>query len=331
MVFLLNRKHMIYKNILENLGKTPMVKIESKDLDNINLFAKLECYNPTGSIKDRAADYILKKLIDLGEINKDTMIIESSSGNFGIALAARCKEYSLKFYCVVDPNISTVNEYLINMLAAETIKVTEVDENGGYLLNRIKRVEQLKKDNPNSYWINQYGNPYNAEAYRETLGKELCEDLDKIDYVFMGVSSGGTITGVSQKIKDVFPRAKIIAVDVVGSVIFGGSPKKRFIPGIGSSMVPDILKQAKIDEVAMVDESSTIETCQKLLRENCLFMGGSSGSVYSAIKKYFSGKKIDEKPNVVAIFADRGDRYVNTIYNEAWREDFLTNNNNAKI
>lgn len=308
-----------------------MIKIGSKDLDNINLLAKLECYNPTGSMKDRAAEYILKKILDSGEIDKDTIMIESSSGNFGIALAARCKEYGLKFYCVVDPNIATANEYLINTLATETIKVTEVDENGGYLLNRIRRVEQLKKDNPNSYWVNQYGNPYNAEAYRETLGRELCEDIDKIDYVFMGVSSGGTITGVSQKVKEIFPKAKIIAVDIVGSVVFGGSPQKRFIPGIGSSMVPDILKQAKIDEVVMVNESSTIEMCQELLKENCLFMGGSSGSVYSAIKKYFEGKVFDEKPNVVAIFADRGDRYMNTIYNEVWRKNFLKNNNDKKL
>lgn len=241
-------------------------------------------------------------------------------------MAARCKEYGLKFYCVVDPNIAVANEYLIKMLASKTIKVTEVDENGGYLLSRIRKVEQIKKDNSNSYWINQYGNPYNAEAYRETLGQELCEEIDSIDYVFMGVSSGGTITGVSQKIKEIFPKAKIIAVDIIGSVVFGGSPQKRVIPGIGSSMVPDILKNAKIDEVVMISEASTIEMCQELLMENFLFVGGSSGSVYSAIKKYFKGKVFDEKPNVVAIFADRGDRYVNTIYNEAWRKDFLKNN-----
>lgn len=314
---------MIYSNILEKLGNTPLVKIEPIGLDNVNFYAKLECYNPMGSVKDRAAAYIIKKVLESGEINKDTVIIESSSGNFGIALSAYCKKYGLKFYCVVDPNISPTNEYLIKSLSEKMIKVTEFDENNGYLLNRIKKVKELQKEIPNSYWVNQYSNPYNAEAYRETLGREVCTDLDKIDYVFLGVSSGGTITGVSQKVKEIFPNAKIVAVDVDGSVIFGGEPKKRFIPGIGSCMAPSILKEAKIDEVFMTDEFSTVEMCHELLKEHCLFLGGSSGSVYSAVKKYFSGKKFGKKPNIVAIFADRGDRYMDTIYNDNWCNNFL--------
>lgn len=314
---------MIYDNILEKIGKTPLVKIKLKDLDHINLFAKLEHYNPMGSVKDRSALYILNKVLSSGEINKDTIIIESSSGNFGIALSSYCKKYGLKFYCVVDPNISPTNEYLIKTLSTKMIKVTELDENGGYLLNRIRKVKQLQKEIPNSYWINQYGNPYNAEAYSETLGKELCGDIDNIDYVFLGVSSGGTITGISQKVKDIFPNAKIIAVDVEGSVIFGGEPKKRYIPGIGSSMLPGILKEAKIDEIFMTDEYSTVEMCHELLKEHCLFLGGSSGSVFSAIKKYFKGKSFSKNQNVVAIFADRGDRYISTIYDDEWCKNFL--------
>lgn len=314
---------MIYSNILEKLGNTPLVKIRPDGLDDVNLYAKLEHYNPMGSVKDRSAAYIIKKVLDSGEINKDTVVIESSSGNFGIALSAYCKEYGLKFYCIIDPNISPTNEYIINTLSTKVIKVTESDENGGYLLNRIKKVRQLQREIPNSYWVNQYNNPYNVEAYRETLGKEVCEDMDNIDYVFIGVSSGGTITGVSQKVKEVFPNAKIIAVDVDGSVIFGGEPKKRYIPGIGSSMVPGTLKDAKIDETFMTDECSTVEMCHELLKEHCLFVGGSSGSVYAAIKKYFKGKKFDKKRNVVAIFADRGDRYTNTIYNNDWCNNFF--------
>ncbi|MDD5527961.1 MAG: 2,3-diaminopropionate biosynthesis protein SbnA [Patescibacteria group bacterium] len=317
---------MLYRNILEKLGKTPMVKIEPRDLGQINLYAKLEFYNPTGSVKDRAAFHILKKALKLNKINKDTSIIESSSGNFGVSLSAYCKEFGLKFYCVVDPQICTANEYLIKTLGAKMVKVTEPDENGGYLLNRIKKVKELLKKIPNSYWVNQYRNPYNSEAYRETLGKEICNELDEVDYAFLGVSSGGTITGVSQKIAEKFPMAKIIAVDMVGSVIFGGRPQKRYIPGIGSSMVPDILKDAHINEVITIDEASTIEMCHELLREHNLFIGGSSGSVFSAVKKYFSGKKFKKKPNVVVVFADRGDRYINTVYNEDWCDNFCQNN-----
>lgn len=310
-------------DILNCIGNTPLVRVVSADLEQIDLYAKLESYNPTGSMKDRSASYIIQKLLNSGEINKDTVLIESSSGNFGIALSAYCKKFGLQFYCVVDPNISATNEYLIVSLSTKMIKVDNFDKNGGYLLSRIEKVKQLRAEIPNSYWVNQYGNPYNAEAYRETLGKEICRDMNNIDYIFLGVSSGGTITGVSQRVKETFPHAKVVAVDTIGSVIFGGAPKKRYIPGIGSSMIPDILQQAKIDDVVMVDEAIAIEMCHELLQKQCLFVGGSSGSVYAGIKKYFKGEVFDEKPNVVAIFADRGDRYMDTIYNQPWVTQFF--------
>lgn len=310
-------------NVLDNVGNTPLIKLEGDDIDEINLYAKLEFMNPTGSVKDRAAAYIIKRLLELGIINYETTLIESSSGNFGIALSAYCKRNGLKFYCVVDPHILPPNEILISNMASEMIKVTEPDGNGGYLLTRLEKVKQLRAEIPNSYWVNQYGNPYNAEAYYNSLGSELCDTLENIDYVFMGVSSGGTITGVSQKVKERYPNAKIIAVDIEGSVIFGGAPHKRYIPGIGSSMVPDILKQAKIDDVVMMDECTTIKMCRELLEKYYLFVGGSSGSVFGAIKRYFKDIKLDKKPNVVTVFPDRGDRYTNTIYCDAWCGDFI--------
>lgn len=312
---------MIYKNILDAVGNTPILKLDLSNLGNINLFVKLEGYNPTGSVKDRAASYILKKVLSTGEINRDTIIIESSSGNFGISLASYCKKLGLKFYCVIDKNIPPENEMLIRNLTSHVFKITEVDENGGYLLNRIKKVKELALEIQNSYWINQYGNPYNSNAYYETLGAEICSDFKNIDYIFIAVSSGGTITGISQRLKESFPDAKIVAVDVDGSVIFGGAPKKRFVPGIGSSMVPDILKYAKIDEVVTVSEKSSIEMCHILLEEHALFTGGSSGSLLSAICTYFKGKKFNSPPNVITIFADRGDRYLTNIYNKKWCED----------
>ncbi|HLP61058.1 MAG TPA: 2,3-diaminopropionate biosynthesis protein SbnA [Candidatus Deferrimicrobium sp.] len=314
---------MIKNDILENVGNTPMIQIKIEEIGNINLYAKLEFYNPTGSVKDRAAYYIIEKLLRLKEINKDTTIIESSSGNFGIALSAYCRKYGLKFICVVDPHINRVNEMLIRFSGAQVIKVTEPDENGGYLLNRIRKVIELQKEIDNSYWVNQYGNPYNAEAYSETLAEEIIAEMDRLDYVFLGISSGGTITGVSCKIKKKFPNAKVIAVDIVGSVIFGHPPKKRFIPGIGSSMVPSILKSAKIDDVVMMDEITTIRMCHELVKRYNIFAGGSSGSAFGAIKKYFKEKILDKEAHIVTIFPDRGERYGDTIYNEEWVANFI--------
>jgi len=314
---------MIYSSILDNVGQTPLVQIESEDLENINLFAKLESFNPTGSIKDRAASYLIKKLLEIEEINKNTTLIESSSGNFGLSLTAYSKKYGLKIYCVLDSKVSPLNEILIKKLGATIIKVTKPDLNGNYILNRIKKVEELGKTIPNSYWINQYTNKYNAEAYYYTLGNELCNEIGSIDYIFIAVGSGGTITGVSQKIKEVFPNAKIIAVDIEGSVIFGGLPKKRHIYGMGSSIVPEVLKKAKIDDVVTIDEIFTVEMCHELLERHTIFAGGSSGLVFAATKKYFIGKILNNKPNVVIIFPDGGDKYISTIYNQKWHDNLI--------
>jgi cysteine synthase A len=315
---------------LERVGNTPMVQFHIPEFKNINLFTKLEFYNPTGSVKDRAASYIIKKLLAGKEIDKDTTLIESSSGNFGIALSAFCKKNGLKFIAVVDPCILTINEILIKSFGAEMVKVNVPDCKGGYLLSRIKKVKELVRGIDNSYWVNQYGNPYNAEAYYYTLGNEICRQMENIDYIFIGVSSGGTITGVSNKIKERFPRARVIAVDIIGSVIFGHPPQKRYIPGIGSSMVPEILKKAKIDDVVMIDEVSTIEMCHELLKKHYIFAGGSSGAVFAAIKKFFTGEKINGKVNVVTIFADRGERYADTVYNEKWCSDIKKHHNYTK-
>lgn len=321
---------MISENILDTVGNTPMVRIDLEEFGQINLYSKLEFYNPTGSVKDRAASYILKKLLELKEIDKDTTMIESSSGNFGVALSAYCRKFGLKFICVVDPCISPINEMLIRSSGALVIKVDEPDENGGYLLTRIRKVNALLNDIDNSYWVNQYANPYNAEAYTVTLAEEICVTLERLDYLFLGISSGGTITGVSRKIKEKFPGSKVVGVDIVGSVIFGHPPKKRYIPGIGSSMVPEILKQARIDDVVMMDEISTIKMCHELLEKHNIFAGGSSGSAYGAVKKYFAGKTVEPGINVVTIFPDRGERYVDTVYNDKWYNNFMDNQLSVK-
>lgn len=300
-----------------------MISVKMEEFSNINLFIKLEAYNPTGSVKDRAASYILKKLLETGTIDHDTTIIESTSGNFGVALSAYCKYYGLKFIAVVDPNITTMNEMLIHSNGAEMVKVQQPDKHGGFLLTRIQKVKELAEGISNSYWINQYENPLNAGAYYHSLGKEICFQIDDIDFAFLGVSSGGTITGVSKKIKENFSHVKVIAVDVEGSVIFGKPSKKRYIPGIGSSMVPVILKNAVIDEVVITDELSTINACYELLEKHSFFVGGSSGSVLAGIKKYFTKNRQSGPVNVVAVFPDRGERYYDTIYNKEWCDKII--------
>jgi len=312
-------------SILNKVGNTPLVYLKQGDLPNVRIFAKLEYYNPTGSVKDRAACYIINRALNEGIFNKDTVVIESSSGNFGVALSAYTRLHNLKFICVIDKNTLPVNEMLIKLQGAQLIKITEPDEYGGYLLNRIRTIKGMLAENPNLYWVNQYENPLNAEAYYASLGKEICMEApgQGVEYVFLGVSSGGTITGVSRRVKKEFPNAKIIAVDIYGSVIFGDTPQKRYIPGIGSSLRPKILEQAFIDEVVLVSEYDTVRCCRELLEKHNLYAGGSSGSVYAAIKKYFRDRAIDGPVNVMCAFADRGERYIETIYNEEWCSKYI--------
>jgi len=309
-------------NILNKVGNTPVVSLPIVSEPNLNVFAKLEFYNPTGSVKDRAACYIIRRLLNDGIINKDTTLIESSSGNFGVALSAYAKLNGLKFICVIDKTTLPVNEMLIRLQGAEVIRITEPDDHGGYLINRIKRIEEIVNSTENIYWINQYANPLNARAYYNSLGIEICLEAprQKVDYLFMGVSSGGTITGVSQRVRENYPKAKIVAVDVEGSIVFGGKSHKRFIPGIGSSMKPDILEHAVIDDVVYVNENETIDSCHELLEKHNLYAGGSSGSVYAGIKKYFKKNEVHSQVNIMCVFADSGERYITTIYNDKWGE-----------
>ena len=317
MLMLPTNQPKVFLSVLDNHGNTPIVNMFLESNQNVNLYLKLEMYNPTGSVKDRAASYIIKKLLSEKVITQQTILIESSSGNFGVSLAAYSKLHNMKFICVVDPNITSRNEKMIKLYGGAIDKVLVPDAAGGYLLSRINRVMEYLQQYNDIYWINQYENILNSEAYKNSLGVEICQ-VDHIDYVFIGVSSCGTITGVSQKVKEQFPNSKIIAVDIDGSVIFGGTPKKRVIPGIGSSKIPKIIEQAIIDDVVYVNEEQTILMCHNLMHKYNLCCGGSSGSVFSAVNKYFEKMDLKKKVNVVAIMADRGECYLDQIYNTEW-------------
>jgi cysteine synthase A len=201
-------------------------------------------------------------------------------------------------------------------------KVTERDESGGFLNARLARVAQLRKDMPSVYWPNQYGNRDAIDAHYRLTGGELCRALGTIDYLFVGVSTGGTVGGLSQRIKETSPSAKVIAVDAEGSAIFGGAPKRRRIPGLGSSIRPPLFEHALIDDVIMVSERDTVDGCHRLLREHGLYAGGSSGTVFTAINGYFAGYT-GPRPTVAFLAADRGNAYADTIYNPIWVAEML--------
>ncbi|WP_151737531.1 2,3-diaminopropionate biosynthesis protein SbnA [Paenibacillus tengchongensis] len=297
------------------IGNTPLVSLAH---DQVNLFTKLEYQNLSGSVKVRPAFYILESSIKRGEIHEHSTVIESSSGNFAIALGTLCKRLGIKFIPVIDPNINSIYENVLLSLTDRVEKVTERDETNGFLLTRLQRVQEMLKITPEAFWTNQYGNPDAVSGHYYGLGDEIARSFDQLDYVFLGVSSCGTIAGVSRRLKEKYPNIKVVAVDTEGSVIFGDKPRKRFIPGIGASIVPPNLQEAQIDEVMHISETDAIDGCHQMLEQQSLFVGGSTGSVYAAIQNYFKGRTFTKKPSVLFICADNGTPYVNTVYNREW-------------
>jgi len=304
---------------LELLGNTlrptPHVRLAMK---GIHLFAKLEYVNPVGSIKDRSAYWILKRAAERGEICNETTVIESSSGNFAAALAAFTRLVGLRFIPVIDPKIAATYESFLRRICPRVVKVEDLDDTGGFLKTRLEMVKHLCATVPNPYWTNQYGNLDAMEAHYELTAGEICADFDSLDYVFIGVSTGGTIAGVSRRLKERYPKIRVIAVDTEGSVIFGGAPRKRHIPGIGSSIVPPLLSHAQIDDVVLVPERETVQACRELLTIHGLFVGGSSGSAFAAIKRYREKMTGSRRPTVLFLCADRGTAYLDTVFDASW-------------
>jgi cysteine synthase A len=303
------------EQLRKTLRPTPYVPLA---VEGMNLFAKLEFVNPVGSIKDRPAIWILKRAAERGEICDDTTVIESSSGNFASALAAYTRLVGLRFIPVIDPNISGTYESFLRRLCPTVVKVEERDDTGGFLKTRLQMVEHLCATIPNAYWTNQYSNRDAAEAHYELTASEVCADFDSLDYVFIGVSTAGTIAGMSRRLKERYPKVRIIAVDSEGSVIFGGPPRKRHIPGVGSSIVPPLLADAKIDDAVLIPERETVRACHELLANHGLFVGGSSGTAFAAVKRYAARMAGAKRPTVLFVCADRGTPYLDTVFDPTW-------------
>jgi 2,3-diaminopropionate biosynthesis protein SbnA len=313
---------------LESLiGNTTLYKLEEPEA---NIYTKLEYENFFGSIKDRAAFFIMKNAILSGVIHSDTIIIESTSGNFGIALAGICKMLGLKFIPVIDPNICRQKEQVLGLLAYDVIKVTERDKTGGYLLNRLKAVNEFLATNPGSYNPNQYENPNNYLSYYYTLGEEICDSFDRLDFVFISVSSGGTVIGLSKRLKEKIPHVKVVAVDVEGSMIFAKEQKARKLPGIGASKRSPLIDKAYIDDIIILSEMQIVEGCLELVNRHNLLLGVSSGAAYYACRQVLQTAGGSDC-NAVFISPDNGISYIDTVYSREWQIANLVSETTAPV
>ncbi|MBV9927456.1 MAG: 2,3-diaminopropionate biosynthesis protein SbnA [Acidobacteria bacterium] len=311
----------MHPNILSRIGGTPLIQLSRifRGAD-FHLYAKLESLNPGGSIKDRAAISIIRQGLATGEIKPDTVIIESSSGNMGIGLAQVCAYHRLRFICVIDPKTTANNIALLKAYGAEVDYVSEPDpQTGEYLQARISRVRELCETVPNSYWPDQYSNAYNQRAHLETM-REIVEELGRVDYLFCATSTCGTVSGCAAYARAHGLGTKIVAVDAVGSVIFGGKPAKRLIPGHGAAVRPKLYQPELVDRSVHLTDMECVVGCRRLVREEAIMAGGSSGAVIMAVEHLKD--EIEPGSNCVAILADRGERYLDTIYSDRWVEHY---------
>lgn len=310
-------------SILSVIGNTPMIRL-NRVFQNIHfsLFAKLEGLNPGGSIKDRAALSLIKHGIQTGDIDWDTVIIESSSGNMGIGLAQACMFFRLRFICVVDKKTTQQNIAILKAYGAEIDIVSKPDPiTGEFLPARIERVKEILKLHKNSFWTNQYANEFNSIAHHQTMHEIVASLEGKVDYLFCATSTCGTLRGCMEYVRKNNLSTKIYAVDALGSVIFGNKKGKRLIPGHGAGIIHSLYNPDLAEECIYVSDLDCVIGCRRLVREEAILVGGSSGGVLIAIDKI--KHRIPKESNCVAIFPDRGERYLNTIYSDIWVKENL--------
>lgn len=311
----------MYENILATAANTPLVKLKQVFGDlPLNLFAKLEAFNPGGSLKDRPAFDIIRKGLARGDFAPGATIVESSSGNMGIGLAQACGYFGLRFICVVDQKTTTQNVKLLKAYGAEIELVEEPDPSTGeFLQARLNRVKHLLATHENSFWPNQYSNLDNPAAHYRTMREITYELNHKVDYLFCATSTCGTARGCAEFIREHELSTRLIAVDAVGSVLFSGQPGKRLIPGHGAGVVSQLYRSEIAERCVRVNDLDCVIGCRRLLMKESIMAGGSSGAVLSAFAQVKD--EIPDGSNCVLIFADRGERYLDTIYSDEWVEE----------
>lgn len=303
---------MIYQSVSELIGGTPLVQLNRFSANRglgANLLAKLEYFNPAGSVKDRVAFAMLDAAEAEGKINKDTVIIEPTSGNTGIGLAAAAASRGLKIILTMPETMSIERRKLLQAYGAEIVLT---DGKQG-MKGAIAKAEELAKENPNSFIPSQFSNPVNPQAHFKTTGPEIWADTEgKVDIFVAGVGTGGTVSGVGRFLKSKNPAVKIVGVEPdTSAVISGKAAGPHKIQGIGAGFIPKNLDTEILDEVMPISAEAAYEAARGIAREEGFLVGISSGAALAA------GIELAKRPenkgkNIVILLPDTGDRYLST-------------------
>lgn len=294
----------LYENMQELIGNTPLVRLNHLGLPHdVRLYAKLELYNPSGSVKDRIGKYMIEDAERRGILKKGSVIVEATAGNtgLGIAFAALNRGYQIIF--VVPTKFSQEKQTLLRAMGAKIINTPREDG----MLGAWKKAEEIRSTIPDAVTLEQFKNPSNPLAHYETTGKEIYDELDgNIDYLVAGAGSGGTYSGVVKYLKEKNSNIVGVLADPVGSTMGGGEHGDYDIEGIGNDFIADTMDMSLVDRVVKMTDSEAFEEARELAYSEGIFAGSSSGAALAAAKKLIAD---GARGNIVVIFPDRGDRY----------------------
>lgn len=308
-----NMKHRCYcvlDNLLETIGNTPLIPIHLKGDDKFaTIYGKLEFFNPSGSVKDRIAKYIIEAAEKKGKLKKDSIIVEATSGNTGIGFSMVGAAKGYKVIIIMPEHMSQERIKIMEAFGAKVILTPKAD---GFL-EPVRRTEAMAAKNHKIFLPCQFSNPDNTEVHCITTAQEIIRQVGKPIHAFIaGIGTGGTLMGVAKAFKQAKIKAKIVAVEPSEAAILSGDVKMRShgIAGIGDGFIPDIVKTDQIDEVVKVSTAQAVKTAKRLIKELGIPVGISSGANYFAARKM--AVKLGRGKNVVAIMPDRMERYFST-------------------
>jgi len=304
---------MVYKSVLQAIGRTPMVELQRVGKDTgCRLLVKIECLNPGGSIKSRTAYWMVEDARRQGLIDNDTILVEATSGNQGIGLSMVGAALGLKVRIIMPENMSKERQLLMRAYGADVVLTPAGNDIGEAIRLAMDTARKMAEEDARIFWVNQFSNNANTDAHRKTTAQEILTQVEgPIDAFVSGIGTGGTITGVGEELKSQYPDCVVVAAEPEnGAILSGGKIGHHIQQGIGDGLIPDILNQDVICRIIVVPDPDAVETARLLAQEEGLFVGISSGTnVWAALR---IAEESGPGKTIVTVLPDSGERYLSS-------------------